>query len=73
MIESPEIQEIIEGATRGTLQGSVLRALEARFGAAPPEISSQVRAAVDEQRLDALFLRARHCPDLAAFRAALSS
>jgi hypothetical protein len=77
MIESPELQEILEENTRETrretLQGSVLRALEARLGAVPAEISAQVRAVIDEQRLDALFLHAVRCPDLEAFRAALSS
>jgi predicted transposase YdaD len=65
MIESPLIQEIVAEAR----QDNILRALELRLGAVPPEIATVLRTVFDEQKLRDLFDFAIVCPDLNAFRA----
>jgi hypothetical protein len=73
MIESPEIQEIIEETTRGTLQGAVLRELGARFGPLASDVVALVRAVTTAERLYTLIRQAILCADLAAFRTFLAS
>lgn len=69
MIESPLIQELVAQ----TLHKAIIGLLEARFGAAPPEIVSRLRAILDEQELWQLNRQAGLCPNLEAFKVYLSS
>jgi hypothetical protein len=69
IIESPLIQEIL--AER--LRESLLRALRTKFGEVPPELTAQIHAIADVQRVDALISQVGVSPDLAAFRKQLTS
>lgn len=69
MIESPLIQELLAQ----TRHEDILQNLDARFGSVPPELATEIRAIFDDQRLRDLHRFAALCPDLAAFRARLSS
>jgi predicted transposase YdaD len=69
MIESPLIQELV-GQAR---QKDILRALKNRFGADLAEIVVALQPVLDEDKLDELFDWAMQCPDLASFRARLTS
>jgi hypothetical protein len=81
MIESPELQEILQEKAEETrrqtlreaLQGNALRELESRFGPVPADVAVQVRAVADEERMYAVLRQAILCADLAAFRAFLVS
>ena len=67
MIESPLIQELM--ASR--MHKAILRVLTDKFGKVPAEVEQNLRAIVDEDRLDQLNSWAAQCPDLAAFAAHL--
>jgi hypothetical protein len=69
ILESPLIREILAERFRETL----LRALRTKFGEVPPELSAQVHAIADVQRLETLIVQAVVCPDLAAFREKMTS
>jgi hypothetical protein len=69
MIESPLIQELM--AQRD--QRAILKFLETRFGAIPPEVAARLRGVLDEQKLDELIQFAAACPDLESFRVRLAA
>lgn len=64
MIESPLLKEIVAKAS----QKAILRCLEARFGAVPPEVAKRLRKIQSEKRLDQLIDLAATCKDMKAFR-----
>jgi hypothetical protein len=55
------------------LRGAVASALEARFGAVPPERVAGLAAVIEEARLQTLLRLAATCPDLDTFVAALTA
>ena len=77
IMESPLIQEILEEArlenTVKTIREMVQQALEARFGALPPQLVEQLNAVVDEGRLRALFTEAVRCSSPDDFQTRLTS
>ncbi len=83
MIEYPVLQELLDDVVADRLrqaeqmraQASIIRVLKARFGpdAVSADMAEQIRAVVDEQRLEHLLDRAAVCQDIEAFRPALSS
>jgi hypothetical protein len=68
MIESPLIQEIVAEAVHDT----ILDFLRARFGDPSPDLEGKLRAVSDKGRLSELTRIAAICPNLDAFRQALS-
>lgn len=64
MIESPVLLRFMAKRRHN----DILVALVSRFGPAPADIESALRAIIDEDRLDNLMERAAYCPDLDAFR-----
>lgn len=73
MIESPLIQEIVAEAKAEAKHDAILRALEVRLGAVPPEVATVLRTVYDEQKLRELFDLALVCPDQNAFRVKVPS
>lgn len=67
MIESPVVQRWRADVSHKL----ILALLKARFRTVPRDVSKQLRAIVDEQKLTALNVLAGQCPDLDTFRAAL--
>jgi hypothetical protein len=68
MIESPLIQELLGKRAHKDL----LLVLEGRFGSVPPELATQLRTIVDEEKLDELMKQVGVCPTLQAFQALLA-
>lgn len=72
-IESPLLEELMAQTRQENTQRHVVRILEGRFGAVPPEVVAELRTVRDEPKLDDLHDFAVVCPDLDAFRARLGS
>jgi hypothetical protein len=72
IVESPLIQEILAENRRNLMQEAILRSLQTKFGAVPPEVAARVHAIQDVPRLLDLNAQVGVCPDLDAFRALLS-
>jgi hypothetical protein len=68
MIESPLIQELLAKWAHNY----IVILLEARFGSVPPELATQLRTILDEDKLDELVRRAGTCPTLGAFETFLA-
>jgi hypothetical protein len=73
IIESPLIAELLHERERDARQADLLGFLRGRFGNVPEDLAAQVRVIQDLDRLAALVVFAGSCPDLDAFRAALTS
>ena len=61
-----------EGAARATARGDVLRVLRRRFSSVPEDVAGQLGAIQAQPQLEDLLDLAVVCPDLEAFRQALS-
>jgi hypothetical protein len=72
MIESPELQEIMEEVRHQTTHANIVRILEGKFGPVPAELATRIRGIGDDHVLQDLLLRAATCADLQGFQAALA-
>jgi hypothetical protein len=65
-------RETAQRVERETARRNILRLLKAHFGPVPDEVTAQLDAIQEQQKLDDLLLAAASCPDLQAFRQAIS-
>lgn len=72
MIESPLIQEIVAELVAEWQHEMIEAILASRFTVVPPEVSLELRAIEDADKLKELGVAAARCVDLAEFRARLS-
>ena len=80
MLESPLLDEIFQAKfgdrlaqkNRETAQRGIRTVLEARFGDVPPELIEQIESVDREEQLQTLTRTAAVCPDLDAFRRAVT-
>ena len=81
MIESPVLDILMDivrqrehlKAQISTLRSAICAALEARFGAVPPELQADVSAISDPGQLESLLRIAATCADVASFQSAIRS
>jgi hypothetical protein len=71
MIESPEIQEIMNEVRQQTTHANIVRVLEGRLGPVPPALAARIRNIADDSLLQNLLLQAALCAAFQAFQAAL--
>ena len=80
MLEVPFLDEIVMEKTREatqrtareTARSNIVAFLEARFGDLPRDMVDEIEAIDDEKQLRGLVRSAGSCPDLEAFRNALT-
>ncbi len=72
MLEVPFLDEIVEEKTRETAQRYIVAFLEGRFGDVPRDLVDEIESIDDEKQLRGLVRSAGSCPDLEAFRNAVS-
>jgi hypothetical protein len=65
-------RETAQRVERETARKHILRLLQARFGSVPEEVSAQLDAVQEQPKLDELLLVVMSCPDLQAFRQAIT-
>lgn len=73
MIESPVLQRFAANQERKGMVKLLTKMLERRFGIIPEDLIAALRTIQDETTLIQLSESADRCPDLAAFRAELST
>jgi hypothetical protein len=71
MIESPLIQEIVQESQRTGRVKTIVRFLQARFGAVPPAILAGLEQVKADEKLELLTDQAATCGSLPAFEEAL--
>ena len=72
MLEVPFVDEIVMEKSRATAHEYIAVVLEARFGDVPRDLVETIESVVDEKQLKDLVRSAAACPDLAAFRRAMT-
>jgi hypothetical protein len=72
MLEVPFLDEIVMEKARETAQRYIVAFLEARFGDVPRDLVDEIEAIDDEKQLRGLVRSAGSCPDLEAFRKAIT-
>lgn len=72
MIESPVLTKWFRQRDVATLQGVILKKIEARFGPVPADVAAGVRLVTDEARLEALLDAVYASPTVDEFRQALT-
>ena len=76
MLEVPYLGEIVIKKSReaplATAHENIAAFLEARFGDVPRDLVETIESVVDEKQLKDLVQSAAACPDLAAFRRAMT-
>jgi hypothetical protein len=76
MLEVPFLDEIVGEKTRATAcetaQRYIVAFLEARFGDLPGDLVEEIESIDDEKQLRGLVRSAGSCPDLEAFRKAMT-
>jgi hypothetical protein len=71
--KAAEGRQMAEAAARETARNAVLRTLRRRFRAVPEDLAGQLATIQEQQRLDDLLDVAIDCPNVDAFRRALSA
>jgi len=80
MLEVPFLDEIVrektreaaQRAARETARSNIAAVLEARFGDVPRDVADEIEVIDDEKQLGRLVRAAGSCPDLEAFRKAIT-
>ena len=76
MLEIPFLDEIVMEKTRETARETarqdIVAVLEARFGDVPRDMAEEIESVDDEKQLRGLVRLAGSCPDLDAFRKAVT-
>ena len=73
MLEVPFLDEIVMEKACETARQDIVTVLEARFGDVPRDLSEEIESVDDAKQLRGLVRLAASCPDLDAFRNAVTA